>query len=61
MTAVNVEFFTHLVHVDVGLGTGLKEFDAELVGQRLSLAVWHHPLALIDVALVAHQNLRSPP
>lgn len=51
----------HLIHIDVRLGTGLEELDAKLGGQGLPLAVGHHPLALVDIALVADQNLRDPP
>lgn len=50
----------HLLHVGVALGTGFKKLDAKLIGEALPLAEWHHALALIHIALVAHQNLHTP-
>jgi hypothetical protein len=42
------------------LGAGFEEGQAELVGQRLPLGHGHLPLGLVDVALVADEDLRAP-
>jgi hypothetical protein len=46
-----------LVDIHVAFGAGLEELDAELVCERLALAVGHGALALVHIALVADQHL----
>ena len=48
---------TNLINVRIAFGTGLKEFNAKLVGKRLTLAEWDLALALHHIALITHQNL----
>lgn len=50
---------THIVNIGIALCARLKKLDAEFVSESLALVEWHHALTLGNIALVAHQDLRS--